>query len=117
MNINSPVENALSGVGCPIRPIKVTDGKKPETYITYYTYLETGELYGDDEELTESTFGTIDIFSKINFKRLVDEVKRALKKAGFTVVSSGPEMWEDDTGYYHVPVDFFIESESGLLEE
>ena len=109
MNINPIIESALAGIGCPVSAIKISDAGKPETYIPYYTTMENGELFGDDEEIGGATYATADIFSQRNFKVLVRDVKKALNAAGFTVTSAGPEMWEKDTGYYHVPVEFYTE--------
>ena len=117
MNINPIVEKALYGIGCPVSAVRIKPGEKPETYITYYTVSESGELFADDEERAETTYGTVDLFSKTNYKKILKNIKSRLKKAGFMVTSSGPEMWENDTGYFHIPVSFYLESESEETEE
>ena len=79
-------------------------------YLTYYTWLEKPENFYDNENHSEIAYGTIDIFSKINFKDILESVKIKLKENGFTWTDNGPETYEQDTGYYHVPVNFCAES-------
>lgn len=81
-----------------------------DVYLTYYTWLEKPENFYDDENHSEIAYGTIDIFSKSNFKNTLQAVKSKLKENGFTWTDNGPETYEQDTGYYHVPVNFCAES-------
>ena len=37
---------------------------------------------------------------------LMRSAKRALKEAGFYGITFDPEVFEENTGYYHVPVEF-----------
>ena len=55
-------------------------------------------------------YGTIDIFSKGNFKGILKEVKKILKANNFTWTDNGSETFERETGYYHVPVNFCAEN-------
>lgn len=111
MNINPKIISALDDIGCPVSPIK-HDGNE-NTFIVFYTYLENPELFADDEEIAEVTYGTVTIYSKGNFKSLAKEVKTRLKQAGFIVRSSGPEMYDNDTGYYSYPIEICIEETEG----
>ncbi len=79
-----------------------------ETYLTYYTWREEPDNYYDDEHHTEISYGTINVFSKGNFKPILNEVKKILQQNGFSWTDNGPEDFEDDTGYYHVPVNFQV---------
>lgn len=107
MNINPLIISALDGIGCPVSPIKHNGAE--DTYIVFYTYSETPELFADDEAIGETTYGTVNIYSKGNFKALAKEVKSRLKQAGFVVRGSGPEGYELDTGYYSYPIEICIE--------
>lgn len=118
MNINPLIETALSDLklnakAVPVYPIVCTDKTKPTTYITYYTVLEKDGAYGDDDAVETDTTATVDIFCKGDFKSLLADVKARLKTAGFTISSVGPEQYETDTGYYHVPVDIYMEDCNG----
>ena len=107
MNINPLIENALSDIGCPVSPIRFTG--KNGTYITYYTTSEADEIFADDEAIGGGTNATVDVYSKGNFKSLVKEVKKKLKQAGFSILPSGLELFEPETGYYHVVIEIYIE--------
>lgn len=112
MNVNPLIENALSNIGCPVSPIRYRG--KSDTYITYYTTLESDEIFADDIAVGAGTEVTVDVYSKGNFKSLVKEVRKRLKRAGFSILPSGLELFEPETGYYHVVIEIYIE---GLEEE
>ena len=116
MNINPLVLSALFGMTFGGKPVSVTPivyNGTDTTYITFYTLLDKDEAYADDEAVQAATTATIDIFSKGNYKSLLADVKTRLKAAGFTIQSSGPEIYESDTGFYHVPVDVYLEDCNG----
>ena len=77
-----------------------------DVYLTYYTWFDKPENFYDDENHAEIAFGTIDIYSKGNFKNILELVKTKLKENGFTWTDNGPETYDADTEYYHVPVNF-----------
>ena len=112
MNVNPLIEQALDGIGCPVSPIIY--GGDADTYITYYTTVEADGEFADDEAIGAGTETTVNVFSKSNFKSLVKEVRKRLKQAGFSVLPSGLELYEPDTGYYHVVIEIYIE---GLEDE
>ena len=78
-------------------------------YLTYYTWFEKSDNFYDDEYHAEISFGTIDIFSKVNFKNILTKVKQKLKENGFTWTDNGPEDFDKESEYYHVPVNFYLE--------
>ena len=85
-----------------------------DTYLTYYAWQEQPENFFDDEYHTEVAYGTIDIFSKRNFKGVLKEVKKILKANNFIWTDNGPETFERETGYYHISVNFCAENNSVL---
>ena len=112
MNINSIIEKAfadfkVNGKVIPIAFLNYTGNS--DVYLTYYTWSLKPENFYDDENHSEIAYGTIDIFSKSNFKDILESVKIKLKENGFTWTDNGPETYEQDTGYYHVPVNFRAE--------
>ena len=109
ININPIIESAFSDFEVnkkriPIAFLSYTGNA--DTYLTYYTWQEQPENFFDDEHHAEVAYGTIDIFSKGNFKGILKEVKKILKANNFTWTDNGPETFERETGYYHVPVNF-----------
>ncbi len=109
MNINPVVEKAFKNYTVPIEYMKYTG--QADSYLTYYTWKELPESFSDNETDIEVAYGTIDIFSKNNFKTILKEVKKILKDNGFTVTDVDNESYEEDTKFYHVPVNFCKEGE------
>lgn len=78
---------------------------KAETYITYQLVLVQDRDAADDEmHGTEYTY-RVDIYSKRDYMALLRRTKRALYAAGFYGITIDPEVYESDTGFYHVPVE------------
>ena len=112
MNINPIIEEAFKDFvvnqkRIPIAFLSYTG--KADTYLTYYTWHEEADNFYDDEHHAEIAYGTIDIFTKSNFKNILKKVKIKLKEMGFTWTDNGSEEFEQETGYYHVPVNFYAE--------
>lgn len=107
MEINSILEKAFKNYKLPIA-FQQYEGKATQ-YLTYYTYSTVFEDAVDDEFTNEVKYGTLDIYSKTNYIQIIKEVKQILKENGFTVTDLGIEDYEDDTGFYHVPVNFYYE--------
>ena len=79
ININPIIESAFSDFEVnkkriPIAFLSYTGNT--DTYLTYYTWREQPDNFFDDEHHTEIAYGTIDIFSKGNFKGVLKEVKK-----------------------------------------
>lgn len=112
ININQKIETAFTNfiVNEKVIPISfLSYTGKSDVYLTYYTWFEKPDNFYDDEYHTEISYGTIDIFSKGNFKNILKKVKEKLKENGFTWTDNGPEDFDRETGYYHVPVNFYLE--------
>lgn len=105
MNVNPLIESAVSNIGCPVSAAS-HEGRE-DTYIVYYTLLENPDMYADDESQEETTFVTVTIYSKKDYKQLAKDIKRMMKQAGFTYRHGGPESY--DSGYVMYPIEFYIE--------
>ena len=46
---------------------------------------------------------------KLLYKGLSAKQKKVLKKNDFTWTDNGPETFDRETGYYHIPVNFYLE--------
>lgn len=109
MNINPKIEEIfkdfiVDGKQIPISYMRY--GGDKSAYLTYYTWLEQPDLFADDEYHAEIVHGTIDIFSKDNFKNILEEVKKKLKENGLTWTDNGAETFEENAGFFHVPINF-----------
>lgn len=83
---------------------------------TYVTYMETqidNSLSADDNIQNYVSYYDFDIYSKGNYLKIVESVKRILKQNGFIWQPSmtSADMFEDDTGYFHKTLCFAIERE------
>jgi hypothetical protein len=95
-------------------PIAFLDYKGHETtYITYQNIDTDNSFSGDDEILGYVDYYDIDIFSKGNYLKVVEEVKKIMKTGGFMWMPSrtSQDMYEEDTGMYHKTLCFAIERE------
>jgi len=72
-----------------------------ETYITYNSMGDLPGLSGDNTTLGSVIRYDIHIFSKTNYANIEAAVKALLAAAGWTWKGSEPDLYEDDTGYYH----------------
>lgn len=77
---------------------------KAATYFTFQRILIQPVGYADDESSNELHTFRVDLFSKSDFTTLLKSTLEALKAAGFTISSVDPEIYENDTGFYHVPI-------------
>lgn len=109
MNINPIIERAFENYNIPISYMNYKGNSN--SYLTYYTWKELPDNYADNENEIEIAYGTIDIFSKNNFKSILNDVKEILKNNDFLVTDIGSEMYEEDTDFYHVPVNFCKEGD------
>lgn len=107
MEINSIIEKIFKNYKIPIA-FQHYRGKAKQ-YLTYYTYDTQYENPADDELTTEVKYATLDIYSKTNYFQILKDVKKILKENGFTVTDLGKEDYEAETGFYHVPVNFYYE--------
>ena len=78
---------------------------KADEFITYQIVTVLDSNYADDNNETIDHSYRIDIYSKGNYMTLLTNVKAALKAAGWHSIEIDLETYEQDTGYFHVPVD------------
>lgn len=115
--IGDLIESTLSGLlyeetAVPIAHLKYSGTAR--TYIRYYAYLDQDESFADDEPQDGRTYETVDIYSNKRdaLMELLPEVKSRLRSVGFSYLSAGPELYEDDSKMYHLPIDFYFEREA-----
>ena len=104
MSIKSLIIDILNPLGVPV-DFEIYDGEET-TYITFSEYLEQGEVFSDNEEIVTGHYIQIDVWSKGNLSKLVDQVKALLKKAGF-IRKTEHGLYEPDTQIYHRVIRFF----------
>ena len=108
MNVDALLKITLKELGYPVERLKY-DGKA-KTYITYQLVVGRDVHFSDDENGAEEFTYRVDIYSRGDYIALMRSAKRALKKVGFYGITFDPEVFENDTGYYHVPMEIkFVE--------
>lgn len=105
MNVDSLLKTTLEGLGVPVERLQMKKKEKPVTFITYQLVLGRDTAFSDDEGEAEEYTYRVDIYSKNDYISLLRSTKQALKAAGFYGITFDPEVFENDTGYYHVPVE------------
>ena len=106
--INSLILQALRPLRVPVSFQKYSG--KESTYITFFSYLEQGEQYADNEEKETGYYIQLDVWSKNDYTELVENVTNAMKAAGFRRTSA-VDLFEEDTKIYHKAIRFFIHIE------
>lgn len=79
-----------------------------EPYVIFSREHDDSPYAGDDSILGYITYYDFDVYSNGNFTELVEAVKAKMENAGWTwqVSRSSSDMYEADTGYFHVTLSF-----------
>lgn len=80
------------------------DKHYPDTYITFQTILSKPTEYADDDSTVVLHTFRVDIYTSKDFTKILSQTIKALKQADFTISEVDGEMYENDTGLYHVPI-------------
>lgn len=114
--MNEVIENIfkdfkVDGKNIPVAFLRYNG--KSTTYVTYQEVDADNSFSGDDELLGYVTYYDFDIYSKGNYLKVMESVKRLMKDNGWRWQPnlSSQDMFEDDTGYYHKTLNFAIERE------
>ena len=106
MNVDSTLKALLDKLGVPVARLKYNG--RAACFITYQLVVGRDTLFSDDEEGAQEYTYQINIYSKTDYFALLQRLKTALKAAGFYGITINAEVYEQDTGYYHVPVEIKI---------
>lgn len=106
MNINTMVINALTSLNLPTHA-NVYNGAADE-YITFNYADERPVVRADDIDILDETTIQVHYFTRNNPQTNKKAIRRLLRVAGFTIQST-QEIYENDTGFFHVVVYAYIE--------
>lgn len=97
---------SVNGVEIPVRFMRYEGHGEP--YIVFSRESDDGSYSGDDSILGWVTYYDFDIYSKGNIMDIEQAVIDVMQAAGWTwqPTRSSGDMYEDDTGYYHVTINF-----------
>lgn len=104
--MNELIENILAnftvdGVVVPVSFMRYEGHDEP--YITYMAIDSDNSLSADDELVGYVLYYDFDVYSKGNYNKIIDQLKTILRQNGFVFQPSrtSPDLYEDDTRYYH----------------
>lgn len=98
----------VDGVAIPVSFLYYEGHGEP--YITYQETDADNSLSGDDELIGYADYYDFDIYSKGNYKKIIEKVKELLREHDFVwqPSRSSADMYETETGYYHKTLCFGI---------
>lgn len=112
MNVNPLIISALSTFSMPVCPdiLKTDDPLYAPgcDYITFNYADERHALNADDTDILDETTVQVHYFTKGNPIANKKAIRKALRSAGFLIQSTS-QLYENDTGYYHVVIYAAIE--------
>lgn len=76
------------------------------TFATWTITSNEPALSGNDEQLFSIGTVDVDVYSKGNYLSVLNEVKRLMKINEWLWTGDSVEMYEDDTGLYHITASF-----------
>lgn len=103
MSVDSLLQITLEKVGVPVERLKYTG--REQTFITYQLVIGQEINFSDDDSQAEEYTYRVDIYSKIDYIALIRRIKTELKAVGFYAIVFDAEVYENDTGYYHIPIE------------
>ena len=111
MNVNPLIISSLSPLSLPVAP-NVYEGTADE-YITFNYSDERPAMRADDTDELDETSIQVHLFTRNNPQQAKKDMRRLLRAAGFTIMST-QEFYETDTKYNHIVVEVWIE---GIVED
>ena len=106
MSINAEVIAALASLKIPVAFQTYSGGEFP--YLTFFTYLERGQLHSDDQELVTGYYLQLDLWSKEDYTALVETIQQQMDQAGF-VRQNFYDLYEVDLQVYHKVMRYYKE--------
>ena len=104
----------VDGISIPVAYMRYNGHES--TYVTWMQYDMDNSYSGDDDLLGYVGYYDFDVFSKGNFLNVIEQIKKIMKDNDFVFQPSrcSPDMFEDDTGYYHKTLSFAIFEQEAL---
>lgn len=103
MTADEAIKTALDTLGVPVDRL-FYDGEAP-SFVTYQLVVGIPGGFADDEYTHEEYTYRVDVYSRTEHIPLLRKAKQALRAAGFYGLTVDPEVYENETGYYHIPLE------------
>lgn len=95
---------SVDGASVPVAHLRYKG--KSKTFVVWTMLGNKPTISGDDEPLFSVASADVDVYSDGNYLKLITEIKRLMKENGWLWVEDSPEMYEDETGLYHITITF-----------
>lgn len=102
-NVDSLLKAELEKLGVPVERLKY--GGRAACFIVYQLVVGRDTFFSDDEEGAQEYTYQVHIYSKSDYFVILNRLVASLKANGFYGITIDAETYEQDTGYYHVPVE------------
>lgn len=102
-NVDSLLKAELDKLGVPVERLKY--GGRAACFIVYQLVVGRGTFFSDDEEGAQEFTYQVHVYSKRDYLDLLQRLVAGLKAVGFYGITIDAESYEQDTGYYHIPVE------------
>ncbi len=97
-------EVTVDGSAVPTAHLKYKGKEIP--YVVWKINSDEPALSGDNQPLYSIIAVDVDVFSKGNYKSILKEIKKIMIANEWIWTGDSPEMYEDDTGLYHITASF-----------
>ena len=101
--VDNILKRTLEGLGVPCERLKFSG--TADTFIVFQLVLGQEIDFSDDGTNAMEYIYQIHLYSKGDYIPLLQKAKKALKEAGFFNVTINPEIFESETGFYHIPLE------------
>lgn len=106
------VISSLSNVGVPVIFNALPLGSTPPNqYVTFMEYRTGAELEAADQEVTTERLIQVNVWSKVNYSSLVNEVRESLENAGFERTSEFDMPYSDGDSHFNKVLRFKLVDE------
>lgn len=79
---------------------------KSKSFVVWTIISNNPEVSGDDEEIYSVYQVDVDVYSDGDYTEILSAVKTLMKNNGYVWYEDSPEMYEEDTGLYHITATF-----------
>lgn len=114
MTIHEVLKGALTGLAPKVGRHPLDE--RPDTYIAWFEVLAT-PVTASNQWIRVRHMMQVDIYSKQPLDELVAAVLYKLRRAGCQIVDWGPELYESDTRYRHVPITLRLTTEEKPIDK
>ena len=104
--MNETVMETLSDLGIPVRFQHYSGTETP--YLTFFNYLESGQLHADDEEKLTGIYIQLDLWSEGDYTDLVSQIHNRMTNAGF-LRRNFNDLYEQNTNLHHKVMRYYKE--------